>query len=36
MSAVPTLDFKALLSSDPDALSALNVACGDHGFFLLS
>jgi len=36
MSAVPVLDFKALLSNSPDAMSALDIACRDHGFFLLS
>jgi len=36
MSAVPTLDFKALLNKNPEALHALDIACRDHGFFLLS
>ena len=36
MSSVPTLDLNALKQKDPDQISALDQACRDHGFFLLS
>lgn len=36
MSAVPTLDLEALKLGNAEEMAALDAACRDHGFFLLS
>jgi isopenicillin N synthase-like dioxygenase len=36
MATVPTLDLEELKHGDSSALAALDIACRDHGFFLLS